>query len=273
MFRSIVVPLDLEAQGDRALPVAAALAVAAGIPLELLTVSSPELPEEYDTYELHQRAESTGATYTTKVLHDNDPAAAIVGLLEDRPEALVVMSTRARSAFGELLLGSVSEGVLAHTSNAVLLVGPHASPERPPAHPTLVAGVDGRPQSAAVIPAVVSWTAAFDGPPPWLVEVLPVTRETVDVGDVADSSDVHRLASRLQAQGVESEWEVTHAKEPADALIEMADRMVDAVIVVASSRWTDPDHSHIGSVARRLAHDAHHPVLVVAAERTAARVA
>ena len=46
MFTSIVVPLNLEAQGDRAVPIAGALAAKAGIPLELVTVSSPELPEE-----------------------------------------------------------------------------------------------------------------------------------------------------------------------------------------------------------------------------------
>jgi hypothetical protein len=45
MFSSIVVPLDLEAQGDRALPVAGALAAKAGILLELVTVSSPGVTE------------------------------------------------------------------------------------------------------------------------------------------------------------------------------------------------------------------------------------
>ena len=56
-------------------------------------------------------------------------------------------------------------------------------------------------------------------------------------------------------------------RDAADGLIEMADRMADVVIVVVSTRWTDPDHAHLASVARRLTHRGHHPVLVVPATR------
>ena len=265
MFSSIVVPLDLETRSDRALPIAGALAAKSGIPIELVTVSSPQLSEASDAYELEQRGRATGAAWSTTVLHDDDPAAALVAFLTDRPGALVVMATRARTAFGELLLGSVTEDVLRHSDHPVLLVGPHASVEDPPAAPTLVAGVDGRPASMSVLGAVASWHEAFDGPRPWLVEVLPVPKEPTDFGDVAESSDVHRLATDLKEMGVAAEWEVTRAKHPSDALIDFADQVVDAVIVVASSRWTDAQHSHLHSVARRLAHEAHHPVLVVRA--------
>jgi nucleotide-binding universal stress UspA family protein len=119
----------------------------------------------------------------------------------------------------------------------------------------------------AVLGAVASWNASFGGPPPWLVEVVPVPKESPDFGDAAESSDVHRLATHLKEMGVDAEWEVTRAKHPTDALIDFADRIADAVLVVASARWTDADHSHLRSVARRLAHEAHHPVLVVRADR------
>ena len=56
MFTSIVVPVDLEPDGDRALPLAGALARAAGIPLELVSVSSPHMPEVPDRVELEERA-------------------------------------------------------------------------------------------------------------------------------------------------------------------------------------------------------------------------
>ena len=55
--------------------------------------------------------------------------------------------------------------------------------------------------------------------------------------------------------------------DAADGLIEMADRMADVVVVVVSTHWTDPDHTHLRSVARRLTHRSHHPVLVVPASR------
>ena len=46
MFRSIVVALDLESGGDRALPVARQLAATGNLPVTLLTVSSPHMSED-----------------------------------------------------------------------------------------------------------------------------------------------------------------------------------------------------------------------------------
>jgi len=224
--------LDLEPHGDRALPIARRLAAAGGIPLELVTVSSPAVSEELDCYELRRRGRAADTRWTATILHDNDPAAAIVGFVAARPGALVVMATKARSAIGELLLGSVSEGLLSHADGPFLLIGPHASPDAGHAL-TPVAAVEDDSPSDAVSAALAAWAASFHGPPP-----------------------------RLADAGGGS-----HA---ADALMELADQVDHAVIVVASTRWTDPDRMHLRSVARGLARDAHHPVLVVPAERVPA---
>ena len=233
MFSSVVVPLDLEPHGDRALPIARRLAATAGIPLELVTVSSPAVTEEVDRYELERRGRAGDAPWTATILHDNDPAAAIVGFVAQRPGALVVMATKARSAIGELVLGSVSEGLLSHADGPFLLVGPNASTDGSPTGLTPVAGIEDGSPSDAVGTALAAWSASFDGPPPRLA----------DVGS---------------------------GGRAAEALMELADRVDNAIIVVASARWTDPDRTHLRSVARRLAHSAHHPVLVVPAERVPA---
>ena len=233
MFSSIVVPLDLEPHGDRALPMARRLAATAGIPLELVTVSSPALDEELDRYELDRRGRATDIPWTATILHDNDPAAAIIGFVVARPRALVVMATRARSAIGGLVLGSVSEGLLSQADRPFLLIGPHAAPDAAPSALTPVAGLEVGPRADAIGAALDAWSASFDGPPPQLADV---------------SDDAHAV----------------------DALMELADRVDNPVIVVASSRWTDPERTHLRSVARRLAHDAHHPVLVVPAARVPA---
>jgi nucleotide-binding universal stress UspA family protein len=233
MFSSVVIPLDLEPLGDRALPIASRLAATAGIPLELVTVSSPAVTEEVDRYELERRGRAADTSWTATILHDNDPAAAIVGFVAQRPGALVVMATRARSAIGELMLGSVSEGLLSHADRPFLLVGPKASSDAAPAGLTPVAGIEVGPRSDAIGVALDEWSASLGGPPPQLAEV-------------------------------------GHDGRAADVLMELADRVDNAVIVVASTRWTDPDRPHLRSVARRLARDAHHPVLVVPAQRVPA---
>jgi len=266
MFTSIVVPLDLEPEGDRALPAAGALAFHAGIPVEFVTVSSPGMPELADICELSERAREIRAKCTTTVLHDNDVVGALMSFLVERPAALVAMATRARGVFGEHLLGGVTESLLARADRPVLLVGPSARITNPPASPTLVAGVNATTIAEALLPAIEAWIDSFGGLPPRLVEVLPVDRQGGGPGENDESGNLQTLATNLKDQGVEARWHVAHAKRPEIALIEFADRLVDAVIAVASVRWTDPGHSHLASVARRLAQHAHHPVLVLPAD-------
>ena len=125
-FTSIVVALDLEANGDRALPVARGLAELGGIPVELLTVSSPHIAEDVDVFELRRRAAENGwpdNCYT--IAHDNHPAQAIVDLVQRRDGALLVMATSAQPPLAGHLLGNVIEEVLEAIDQPVLLVGPN----------------------------------------------------------------------------------------------------------------------------------------------------
>jgi nucleotide-binding universal stress UspA family protein len=269
MFTSIIVPLDLETGADRALPVAHALAAQGGIPVELVTVSSPSMPQEVDAYELRRRAQLF-VNCSTTVLHDNDIARALTAFAAERPAPLVVVATRARGVIAEHVLGSVTEDLLARSADPVLLVGPHVETEDLVGGPTLVAGVDGTSTSEAVLPAVAEWLDTFGGPPPWLVQVLPPATAADSFGDAVESAYVQRLAARLKEGGIDAEWDVAHAGRPTDALIDFADRVADTVLVVSSERWTDAAHSHIRSVARALTRYAHHPVLVVPATRVRA---
>jgi nucleotide-binding universal stress UspA family protein len=267
MFTSIVIPLDLETGADRALPVAQALAARGGIRLELVTVSSPFMPSEVDVCELGRRAERFCGDCTTTVLHDNDVARALVAFAAERPAPLVVMATRARGVIAEHVLGSVTEDVLALSADPVLLVGPHVESEDLAGRATLVVGVDGTSMSAAVLPAVAEWWDTFGGPSPRLVQVLPPDATDHGSGDAGAAAYVRRLATRLRRGAVDAEWEVAHAGQPTDALLEVADRVDGAVLAVSSERWTDADHSHLRSVARSLTRYSRHPVLVVPATR------
>ena len=142
----------------------------------------------------------------------------------------------------------------------MLLVGPQVELREQVGRPGLLVGVDGSPATEASLPAVAAWIRTFAGPAPWLVEVADP-----GVEHEAAERDLRRWAGRLAAAGVTAEWDVTRSSDVADGLMERADLMADVVVVVVSTRWTDPDHAHLRSVARRLAHRSHHPVLVVPA--------
>ena len=267
---SIVVPVDLEESGDRALQYTRRLAAAAHLPVELITVSSPSMAEGADRWDLSRRArmlQGAGTDCSYRVLHSDDPAGAIVEHVKDRPGALLAMATHARGLLSERLLGSVSEAVLTHHDGPMLLFGPRFVTSDAEGAPTLIGAVDDRPASEVVLDAAEAWSNAFGAEPPWLIEVLePVELRPGSGVAVIESTRVRRLAAGLSSRGIEAQWEVLHGKHPADSILEFADLRDDVVVALASERWTDPDHRHLVSVTRAVARGCRHPVLVVPVE-------
>ena len=171
------------------------------------------------------------------------------------------MATRALGPVGQVVLGSVSEQVLSQIERPVLMVGPRVVGDALSPSPTLVIGVgDGRVDDV-VVAAVTSWYESFGGPRPWVVEVRSPADAEGD--DDLPSLRMEPITKRLAEEGIEADCTVMHAKRAADGLIEAADRVADAVLVLASTRWTDPDGAHLTSTGRRSVQLAHHPVLVV----------
>ena len=82
MFSSVVVPVDLEQLGDRALPFAHRIAAVAQVPVELLTISSPNMSEAADIVELEQRIETfSDVACRFQVVHAEDTVDAICQFL------------------------------------------------------------------------------------------------------------------------------------------------------------------------------------------------
>ena len=123
-FSSIVVALDLGPAGDRALPVVRNLAANHDVAIELLTVSSPNVAEDVDAYELSRRARENGwPDATCTIVHDASPARGIVDHLATRDRALLVMAADKRP-LRTRVLGSIGEEVLRTANSPIVLVGP-----------------------------------------------------------------------------------------------------------------------------------------------------
>ena len=123
MFRSIVVPLDLEVIGDRALPIAGSLARLGGIPIELLTIESPRMEAFVDVCELGRRVKVHGlGPHSINVLYDDDAGRAITRYVASRDDALVVMGSSAKGPLREQAFGSVSEHVPVMARPGVVVV-------------------------------------------------------------------------------------------------------------------------------------------------------
>ena len=138
-FSSIVVALDLGSSGDRALLVARSLAEHSGIPVELVTVSSPNVADDVDAYELRRRARAHGwPDSACTILHDDNPARGIVDHLAQHDGALLVMAADKRP-LRTRVVGNIGDEVVRTSSSPVLLVGPSVptdaliDPSPPPA--------------------------------------------------------------------------------------------------------------------------------------------
>jgi nucleotide-binding universal stress UspA family protein/nitroimidazol reductase NimA-like FMN-containing flavoprotein (pyridoxamine 5'-phosphate oxidase superfamily) len=262
MFGSIVVALDLEPGGDRALPIARGLARAGGLPVVLLTVSSPNISEARDIYELRRRAEANGWPVDgCTVAHDNDVARAIVDDVERGDRALLVMATSAKGSLAAQFLGGVTEDVLSLIDRPLLLVGPRVPSDCEPAHPTPVVCIERSDVAEAAVPAIASWSRTFGGRDPLLAE-LP--DGSADRGASPTSAQVESFESLLSAEGIDAGRTTVHGDHFDSWLDDLAEQVADAVVVSTSARWSDK-RSRGRSTTRRLVQRSTRPVLVVPA--------
>ena len=171
LFTTVAVALDLEADGDRALPVVRTLSELGDVEVELLTVDSPNVPLAIDDFELSRRATANGwPAHSYAALRSNDVAAAIVDHLRGRDDVLLVMATTARRPVLGHLLGSVTEQVLATIDQPVLLVGPGVPAELRWTAPTPVLCIDATDTADGAVPMVASWIHTFRSARPCVAE-------------------------------------------------------------------------------------------------------
>ena len=262
-YTSIVVPLDLSFESDRAVGIAGALASIANLPVELVTVTG-DVRQEPEKARLHQSASAHHLQqWSGLVLHDDDPAGALAKHLATLESPLVVMASSVHGPLAELLSLSTSAELLSRTACPVLLIGPHVESTWRAHQAQVVLCIGQTTHAEAMIPQMTTWSRTFGGVAPLLVEVVdPVGKRQVP-SDVPDSAHVHRLAELLSEQGIVSSWDVLHDDDPVEALVRFGEKFEQTVFVVASEQWTDPAHVHLHSVSRHLAHRSTQPVLVI----------
>jgi len=259
MIKTLVVALDLEPDGDRALRIVQSLARTGPAVVELVTVSSPGMPTAADEFELRRRLDEYGWDPASwSILHEVDAARAIVEHAARR-DALLVMATSARRPWTSGVFGTTTHDVLRQTDRPVLLVGPQVSWSYRPPSTTLVTCVDASDTAARAVPAILAWQQTFDSLPPQLAEVLPV-----DADPSAAACRLATAADILNAQHVHAQRHIIHHDDPVEGLELLAERFVGPVYVTTSARYTD-GRLHWHSTTQQLIHRATCPVLVVPA--------
>jgi nucleotide-binding universal stress UspA family protein len=179
---------------------------------------------------------------------------------------LIVVGSHQHSALGRMLLGSVSQAVLAHASRSVRIVRPPAAPTDAP--PRLLVGVDGSPEAGAAVARV----AARSWPPGTQVLVVTGLDATMAsmlelAGDAGDARAaawrlVEAAAETLRAAGLDAAVAVVEAS-PKHVLVSEAERFQADAIFIGARGLRGAERFVLGSVSAAVAARAHCSVEVV----------
>lgn len=256
MTESLLVPLDESPVAEAGLAVARDLAGLIGASIRLMTVVVPNSDEAEAVEYLRSAADRAGIEPTgVEVIASTGPAREIVDSAHAH-RALVCMATHGRGRLGELLLGSVSQAVIARSLAPVLLVGPDAQVAPQASGPVLVP-LDGSPSATTALPLAIAWASDL-GVGLHLVHVTPpgsIGTEGTDPSVLIEGVALHEGAAALEVTA-----EVIEGK-PA-ALVVGAARDQHASLIVLTSRGATNELT-LSKVARRIIRDAPVPVLVV----------
>jgi nucleotide-binding universal stress UspA family protein len=277
--KPILVPLDGSSAAERAMPVAAAIARATNSTLRIF--HAMEL-EPAPTVAEFDRARDLFVSYARGVtsrscvpamqhqpevdIRIGSPTSTILeGALES---SMVVIASHGRGGFSAAMIGSVADKVVRGAQVPVLVVPAlrYAAPLE--GAPILIA-VDGSEASelalirgrrlAAALHSPVTLVRAFSVPPPVGAEFAYYPMDLLDT--MQKSADEY-----LQKTAVKGEATHLAQGQPAQVIIEAAERLDAGLVVMASTGKGRTTRLTLGSVTDRVLHSLRRPLLIIPAD-------
>lgn len=259
----VVVPLDpTRPQVDRALHVAAALARRGGLPLQLVAVATDKAGKVACDAMLRSKARLAHQLGTDAVGHltleGAEPASAVLDHVATQPCSFLCLASRARSAFGEAVLGSVSEQIVRRSPVPVVLVGPAVRDVDGELSDVIacIADQETGPQVAGTARSVADLLGSE-------LSLLQVVADDTVPNPLVQSGTLTRLSTRPDGSRVRCEV-LYRAEPPASVISERVAGDDGALLVTGTSAPPGLGRLRRGSVALDLVRRAPVPVLVTA---------
>lgn len=251
----LIVPIGWRREAERIAPMAAEIAGDLGVAMEFVHVApsweAPLVRERNDRW-MTSLAERVGAT-VRRVDQDSVPKG-LIDVLVDQPDAVVCMAVESDGGPLDPVLGSISGKVLRAGHHQCVLVGPEVPSATSATSGPIVVCLDGSDHSESILPVAASW-ASLSGATIWVVAVLG---DDTLPPDIEESAYVERTARVL---GTRSEWEVLHGRDPAQAVIDFAEKVGATSICMATHGRSGLGRVALGSVTLRVVHSAPCPVI------------
>lgn len=268
IIEHIVVPLDGSKYAARALSPARSLAQAAGASVRLVTTHWKDGEGGAAAY-LQDQADALDLPHVEAlVIRDRTPEEAI--LLEARQDhSVICMATHGRGGLVQALLGGVADAVLRAATVPVMLIGGDVDERWSVTPGELLVPFDGSQTAAAIAPIASEWAQLLDLAP-HAFQVLPAGRAIAEKPPGAESADIRRFATDLEADGTRRApvlWDMPHALDPAAAIVEHARSSPTVLVMMATHGRGGRNPLALGSVAGRVVHDSPCPVVVIRTPR------
>lgn len=270
MFDEILACLDGSRLAQEILPLAHGITAVTSTTLTLIRVVADADELAAEECELRQCARRYRAEM--RFLLSADPAAAIVGELEAKPNAIAAMTTHGRTAWTEAILGSVALRVIQGSSRPVILYrAVSGDGEAPKRIKTLVLALDGSEFSERMTPFAAEMAKSLAAPLV-LVQALPPQPPIPAVAgnsksDTLESSYLHGVARKIKREhGIDCEWEVLHG-DPADALCRYVKGMPETMLAMTSHARGGLQRALLGGVAAACLRRAGVPILLYGPRR------
>jgi nucleotide-binding universal stress UspA family protein len=256
----VAVPVNWTPESDRALVVASTLARWADVGVELVTIAEPVMSASLQPRLIEMANNATAPTTWRIVATGGPPEAALLTELARDNNQLWCVGSHARSALGELLLGSLSEDFVRHAHVPVMLVGPDV--DVAPTGRVLAVALDGTELSESILPAAAEVAMSL-GMTLRLLQVAGINEHVPP--DVSETSYLSRTAARVPHFARETvDYDVLHGEHPAaDIAGYLAAHTEVGAVALATRGLSGSGRLLHGSTAFEVAHRASAPVLIL----------
>ncbi len=281
-YRTVLVPLDGSVVSAGAVPTAVALARRFDAELHMVTVVGARESQDDVLTAVVESLNRQGMddSLSVRVVEADDVADGIERAASELDRCLLCLSISGRGRVATAMFGSVAGEIVHRAAHPIVLVGPALIAEqqfvRPRTAgllevPRLVAGVDGSPQSEAVLPIAASWARALD----MSMTILTVIEPVLTAADGGEARRRHGPDGDAEAYvaGLVERWsdavaDVSGHVHP-DALSVAAgirDHLIDhpaGLVAVSTHARTGRERLFAGSDAAKIVQLAIAPVLLV----------
>lgn len=263
---TIVVPVDETPYSELIVPVAAALARHTSAEIELITVDSPhsQMSEMRYYHERLAAAHLDGIPWRSRVdITQEGVAETLVRRADEDGRSLLCMSTHARNALGDIVLGSVGDRAVELAHNWLLLVGPKCERTDHALETWLIGSanvfVDGSDLDEHTAEIAMRWAEAV-GQRVRFTTIVSPGAPAVRTKLEARLKDLVALAS---ARGISAKWTVVESFDIVGTAVRTT-RVSRGSLVVGSHQRSALARMVAGSAAIWASHRATCPVLVAA---------